>query len=574
MIFSNVCLAKNVLVRKAEGIETAGSLNILFTDKTGTITKGELEVVDTILANAKSVSLSNLSSQLLDKIEFSICKNTTAKFDNNLNIIGGNLTDKALCKFIGHSAFFKLDAIKIQAFQEFNSKNKFSQVQIDGTTYYKGAPEKLIQNANSYYNEDGEIIALDKDVINKKINSLAEHSMRVIVLAESRKPLVRDIISDCLTIIAVLAIRDDVRKEARDAIKDVQRAGVQVVMITGDRSETAIAIAKDAGIITLPTDLAVSSSQLKEMSDEEIKNIIPRLRVVSRALPLDKSRLVRICQEMNLVTGMTGDGVNDAPALKKADVGFALASGTEAAKEQSKIVILDDNFRSIKDAILYGRTIYNNILKFCIFQLAINFTAVIVSAIAPFFGVAEPLKVAHLLFVNLVMDGLGASMLGSEGAKDEYMDEKPKRRDESLISRKMFRRIVLTSTYFIILSFVYLFVPYFNGLFENNEQFLTSYFVLFVLTSLFNAFNVRDDYLNIFTGFNENRNVLKVFFSIAFIQMAIVYSGAIRSLGSISKIFSCYAFPIQYYLLIIALAFTIVLFDCLRKIIDKKFNKL
>ena len=136
--------------------------------------------------------------------------------------------------------------------------------------------------------------------------------------------------------------------------------------------------------------------------------MIKDIRVIARALPTDKSRMVRICQEMNLVVGMTGDGVNDSPALKRADVGFAMGSGTEAAKEAGKIVVLDDNFRSIKDAILYGRTIYHNILKFCKFQLVINVAAVVVSAIAPFFGVDEPLKVAHLLFVNLVMDGLGA----------------------------------------------------------------------------------------------------------------------------------------------------------------------
>ena len=226
-------------------------------------------------------------------------------------------------------------------------------------------------------------------------------------------------------LIGLVGIRDDVRPEAREAIAEVQKAGIQVVMITGDRLETAVAIAREAGPLRTRDDVALTSTQLNELSDDEVKKIIPRIRVIARALPTDKSRMVRLCQELNLVVGMTGDGVNDSPALKRADVGFAMGAGTEAAKEAGKIVILDDNFKSIKDAIWYGRTIYHNILKFCRFQLVINVAAVVVSAIAPFFGVEEPLKVTHLLFVNLVMDGLGAIMLGNEPAQERYMSEPP-----------------------------------------------------------------------------------------------------------------------------------------------------
>ncbi len=390
-------LDHNVLVRKAEGIETAGSLNILFSDKTGTITKGSLEVVDFFTADGQSIELSQLEhhSAVNGLVDLAIGKNTQSMFDATHRVIGGNATDQALMKFIGEETFRVLDADRdcvVSCSQGFNSTNKFSQARIDslGKTFYKGAPERLLAVAKHYLDAEGNVKELNLDVLNQKIDGLATKAMRVLAFGYSEKELVENTINDDVVIIGLVGIRDDVRPEAKEAIEEVQNAGIQVVMITGDRLETAVAIAKDAGLLKDESDKALSSAQLNEMSDEEVKAIIPHIRVIARALPTDKSRMVRLCQEMNLVVGMTGDGVNDSPALKRADVGFAMGSGTEAAKEAGKIVILDDNFKSIKDAIWYGRTIYHNILKFCKFQLVINVTAVIVSAIAPFFGVEEP----------------------------------------------------------------------------------------------------------------------------------------------------------------------------------------
>ena len=435
-------LDHNVLVRKAEGIETAGSLNILFSDKTGTITKGMLEVVDFFTADGSSIEISKLSDhgKIKELVDLAIGKNTQSMFDASHKVIGGNATDQALMKFMGEEAFHAVNArtdYAVTASQGFNSANKFSQARIDkaGKTFYKGAPEKLLASAVKYLDADGNLRDIDKAALNKKIDELAAKAMRILAFGYSEKALAENTINDDIVIIGLVGIRDDVRPEARDAIRQVRDAGIQVVMITGDRLETAVAIAKDAGLLTTDKDKAISSVQLNEMSDDEVKKIIPDIRVIARALPTDKSRMVRLCQEMNLVVGMTGDGVNDSPALKRADVGFAMGSGTEAAKEAGKIVILDDNFKSIKDAIWYGRTIYHNILKFCKFQLVINVAAVVVSAIAPFFGVEEPLKVTHLLFVNLVMDSLGAIMLGNEPALEKYMTEKPRRRDESFFSK-------------------------------------------------------------------------------------------------------------------------------------------
>ena len=572
-------LDHNVLVRKAEGIETAGSLNILFSDKTGTITKGMLEVVDFFTGDGNSIDIAQLSkhSKVKGLVDLAIGKNTQSMFDASHKVIGGNATDQALMKFLGEETFKTLEnssEYKITKQQSFNSANKFSQARIDSTgkTFYKGAPEKLLANAVKYLDADGNICTMDNAILNRKIDELAAKAMRVLAFGYSEKDMVENSINDDIVIIGLVGIRDDVRPEAKEAIREVQGAGIQVVMITGDRLETAVAIAKDAGLLKGGSDRALSSAQLNEMSDEEVKKIIPNIRVIARALPTDKSRMARLCQEMNLVVGMTGDGVNDSPALKRADVGFAMGSGTEAAKEAGKIVILDDNFKSIKDAILYGRTIYHNILKFCKFQLVINVAAVVVSAIAPFFGVDEPLKVTHLLFVNLVMDGLGAMMLGNEPAKEEYMAEAPRKRDESIVSKKMMGQILTMGIWLTVVSFIYLKVPFFVNLFANEEQHLTGYFVLFIVAALFNGFNVRDDGFAIFAGLNENKDFIKVFLIIIIVQ-ALLVNAAIVPLAPfqwIGEMFSCVPFGIKGWIAVVLLACTMIPADMVRKLCVNK----
>ena len=574
-------LDHNVLVRKAEGIETAGSLNILFSDKTGTITKGMLEVVDFFTADGNSIPIPELKNfgSVKSLLDLAIGKNTQSMFDGEHRVIGGNATDQAMMKFIGEDTFRALEADKeciVTKSQGFNSTNKFSQARIDalGKTFYKGAPERLLAKAVKYLDKDGQIQEIDKAALDKKIDGLAAKAMRVLAFGYSRKDLVENEINDDIVIIGLVGIRDDVRAEAKEAIHQVQSAGIQVVMITGDRLETAVAIAKDAGLLKNETDIAITSAQLNEKSDDELKKIIPNIRVIARALPTDKSRMVRLCQEMNLVVGMTGDGVNDSPALKRADVGFAMGSGTEAAKEAGKIVILDDNFKSIKDAIWYGRTIYHNILKFCKFQLVINVAAVVVSAVAPFFGVEEPLKVTHLLFVNLVMDGLGAIMLGNEPALKKYMDEKPRRRDESIVSKKMMAQIVIMGAWLTFISFLYLKLPFFEQLFDNPKQHLTGYFVLFIVSALFNGFNVRDDGFGIFKGLHENTGFLKVFFLIILVQAVIVNAALVpfTVFTWIGNMFSCVPFGIKGWIAVILLAVTMIPVDMVRKLFTGRGN--
>ena len=556
-------LQNNVLVRKPIGIETAGSLNILFSDKTGTITKGELEVVEFFDGDLKDSYQS--SKYIKEYIGLCIGKNTGAMFDNNDKVIGGNATDKALLNFLGKNEMNSLNYIKVVKSQGFNSANKYSAAELENVTVYKGAPERLLGKATKYINENGQVVQIDKDKLNAKIDSLADKAMRVLSFAYSESELIEDALPDDLVIVGFVGIRDDVRPEAKQAIKEVQNAGVQVVMITGDRKETAVAIAKDSGLIKSDDELAFTSEELNKMTDDEIKAVITKIRVIARALPTDKSRMVRIAQELNLVCGMTGDGVNDAPALKRADVGFAMGSGTDVAKEAGSIVILDDNFKSIENAILYGRTIYNNILKFIKFQLTINVAAVAVSAISPFFGVEEPLKITHILWINLVMDGLGALALGAEPALKKYMSEKPKSRTQSLVNKNMMSQVLCAGAWLGVISFAFLKLPFFKELFENEGQHLTAYFSMFVFSAVANGFNVRSEGINIFDHIKENKGFIKVMLVIVLVQIILTFVGG--------EIFSCTPFGIKGWLIIIVMSLTMIPVDMLRKIIMKSSEK-
>lgn len=556
-------LQNNVLVRKPIGIETAGSLNILFSDKTGTITKGELEVVEFFDGDLKDSYQS--SNYIKEYMGLCIGKNTGAMFDNNDKVIGGNATDKALLKFLGKNEMNSLNDIKVIKSQGFNSANKYSGAELENVTVYKGAPERLLGKATKYINENGQVVQIDKDKLNAKIDALADKAMRVLSFAYSQSELVEDTLPDDLVIVGFVGIRDDVRPEAKQAIKEVQNAGVQVVMITGDRKETAVAIAKDSGLIKSDDELAFTSEELNKMTDNEIKAVITKIRVIARALPTDKSRMVRIAQELNLVCGMTGDGVNDAPALKRADVGFAMGSGTDVAKEAGSIVILDDNFKSIENAILYGRTIYNNILKFIKFQLTINVAAVAVSAISPFFGVEEPLKITHILWINLVMDGLGALALGAEPALKKYMSEKPKSRTQSLVNKNMMSQVLCAGAWLGVISFAFLKLPFFKEFFENEGQHLTAYFSMFVFSAVANGFNVRSEGINIFDHIKENKGFIKVMLTIVLVQIILTFVGG--------EIFSCTPFGIKGWLIIIVMSLTMIPVDMLRKIIMKSSKK-
>ena len=547
--FQSIRMIKdNVLVRKINGLETAGSLSLLFTDKTGTITEGRLSVVELATGNQRIFTkLTELPVSMRSDIITGIGLNNSATVSGN-EIIGGNSTDRAMMAFLmGENAVAQMNRDEVIGFNPFNSTKKMSDVTVTrngkSVTYLKGAPERIIERCSKFIDENGEEKPLNHETQSSLLiymDAQAGRSMRLLGVAKTEgDPEGRD-----LTLVCVLSIRDNVRKEVIPAIKEVQDAGIQVMMVTGDRKETAVAIAREAGLLRETTDVALTSAEMAEKSDDELKRILPNLRVVARALPTDKSRLVRIAQEMNLVVGMTGDGVNDSPALKKADVGFAMGSGTEVAKEAGDITILDDNFTSIDKAILYGRTMFKSIRKFLIFQLTVNVAAVLTCFLAPFFGENEILTVVQLLLINLAMDTLAAIAFGSEPALKEYMKEKPIPRDASIVSKAMLTEVIVTALFITAACLCIRFLPVMWNLIGTSatgytweiiseqigksemQLYLNSaVFATFMMAITFNGFNARTGHMNVFEHLGRNKNFLLVMGLIFIAQFVFVTIG-------------------------------------------------
>lgn len=565
--FQSLRMAKdNVLVHKINGLETAGSLSILFSDKTGTITEGRLSVVELATGNVKVFdSLSKMPAPLALDVITGIGINNSAVASDGV-IIGGNSTDRALMSFLVSSdAVNSMTKEEVRNFNAFDSNRKMSSVTItrDGNsvTYIKGAPEKIIEKCTHYIDEEGQVKELvEKNYLTTYIDTQAGRSMRLLAVAKTDG----ESEDSDLTLVCVISIRDNVRKEAVDAIKEVQNAGIQVVMVTGDRKETAVAIAKEAGLLSSPEDVALTSAEMAEKSDEELKKILPHLKVVSRALPTDKSRLVRIAQELDLVVGMTGDGVNDSPALKKGDVGFAMGSGTEVAKEAGDITILDDNFASIEKAILYGRTMFKSIRKFLIFQLTVNVAAVLTCFIGPLLGENVVMTVIQLLLINLAMDTLAAIAFGSEPALKEYMREKPIPRNASIISKEMLIEIIISAAYITFICLSILFLPPIRNLFGDVDvtYLKSALFATFMMAITFNGFNARTSHLNPFEGLGRNKSFLIVMFAIFAMQFIFVtFGGNVLSVESLSP---------KAWLICIILAFLVIPIDMIRKAIMSK----
>ena len=556
-------LKNNVLVRKLVGIETAGNINILFTDKTGTLTKGKLEVVGVADGSLKQYYT---EKDILKYPKFynifstSILSNTNSFYDNN-KVVGGNITDRALFSFI-HTKLSE-NIIKLKS-EQFDSKKKYSSTIIDYNgkiKLIKGAPEVILPFCNYFYNSNGIKESLvDKSKIEKYIENTTKNGIRVILLATGNP--YKETFNN-LTLTAIVSIKDDIRKEAIEGLSLVKKAGIQTVMITGDNKDTAIAIGKELKLLESKNDLVITSNELNKMTDSEIIKILPNLKIVARSLPSDKTRLVKIARSIDLVVGMTGDGVNDSPALKNADVGFAMGSGTEVAKEASDIVILDDNFLSISKAILYGRTIFKSIRKFVICQLTINLSAIGLSFIGSFIGIDTPVTVIQMLWVNMVMDTLTGLAFAFEPPLLEYMTEPPKKRNESIINSYMFGEIFFTGFYSFLICILFLKLPIFMNIYRNNPKYLMSaFFGLFIFIDIFNSFNARTHRLNILSNILKNKIFLIIVILITLIQILLIYFGG--------DLFRTIGLNFKELQVMIFMSATVIPIDFLRKLYLRK----
>lgn len=550
-------LKNNVLVRRLVGIETAGSINVLLTDKTGTLTKGKLEVNEIISGDAihyKNIESLKHNPKYYEKVYLGLFYNNDSSFNDSNIAIGGNGTDRACLNFLKIDNNIKGKIVK---HLPFDSKNKYSTSTLDnGLTFVKGAPEKLISNVDYYLNKTGEEkVLINKQSIINITSSLMKKGVRVILLGYSKSEELNHIV-----LIGLVAIKDELRSEAKEGVSQIRSAGVQTIMITGDAKDTATSIAKDVGILIHREDLVLTSEELSKLNDDEIKKCIGNLKVVARALPQDKSRLVRILEEMDKIVGMTGDGVNDAPALKKANVGFAMGSGTEVAKEASDIVILDDNILSISKAILYGRTIFKSIRKFIIYQLTVNMCALILSIVAPFIGINTPITIIQMLWLNMIMDTFAGLAFSFEPALDSYMNEPPKDKNEPIINSYMIGEVLFTGLYSAILCILFLKLPIVREYIRVGEGYkylMTAYFALFIFIGIFNSFNARSERLNIFANLRKNKVFLIIITFILTVQIYLIYNGG--------DLFRTYGLTAREFFIVLMLALTVFPIDFLRK---------
>lgn len=545
-------LKSNVLVRKMMGIETSGSINMLFTDKTGTLTKGKLEVIRFLSSTMKEYDSEyeiSKNPKLYEIVKKSFILNNESMYSDG-KIIGGNITDRALLSFFKNKDINDLVIKRIP----FDSKNKYSKVELEsGYRLIKGATEKVLPMCNYYYDDEmNRKFLTNRKKIVDKINEISKKGIRVLCFGVSFN-------NDIYALLGFVYIKDEIRKEAIDGIKLVRDAGIRTIMITGDNKDTAYGVSLELGLLE-KNDIVLTSDELNKMDDIEIKKILPNLRIVARSLPQDKSKLIKLSQESGYIVGMTGDGVNDAPALKKADVGFAMGSGTEIAKEASDIVILDDNFLSIAKGVLYGRTIFKSIRRFIILQLTANICALSLSIIGPFIGINTPVTVIQMLWINMVMDSLAGLAFSFEPALLEYMKERPKSKDEPIINKYMINQILFTGLYSSILCILFLKVPFFRTLYRPSEEyFMTAFFALLIFIDVFNAFNARTYRLNILSNLNKNKVFIGIIIFIVIIQIIMIYYGG--------TVFRTSGLTLKELITTIILASTVVPVDIIRKLL-------
>lgn len=554
---------KNILVSHKAAFSDSAYMNVLFSDKTGTITQGNLSLVEFITGDGNIVN--NIQNR--EFVE-AITLNNLAKISSEGKAIGSNNMDRALLSYAIANGYddSKNDHEKVEEISGFDSEKKCATVKLkNGLVYWKGATENILEDVTHYMLPDGEereFSAEDKKKVEEQMLVEAKRTMKLLSVAK---------ISDGKTVLmAVLCLRDNVRTDAIETVQILNSAGIQVVMVTGDAEETAFAIAKEAGILKdEKKDVVLTHDQLEKMSDEELKKVLPNLKVVSRAKPLDKKRLVSISQQLDNVCGMTGDGVNDAPALKQADIGFAMGDGTAVAQEAGDVVILNNSLTSIKDCVLNSRTMAKSVGKFLIFQLTVNISTLLMNIIAPILGWTEPFSIVQILWINLIMDTLAAMAFGGEPILDRYMKDQPAKRTDNILTSYI-KSAIGTSSIFITLGSILIleniagitsFVTP-EGCSDPELYKKTFMFAFFIYSIIFNSLNTRSEKFNLFEHIGENINFVRVMGAIFILQTVIIEVGG--------KVFNTTMLDAKALLVSMVLAILIIPVDLVRKAIVSK----
>lgn len=513
-------LRTNNLVRKMHATETMGATTVICTDKTGTLTQNQMRVHETQFYALNEQHLSN--DEISTLIKEGIAVNSTAHLDFSDPVkvkTLGNPTEAALLLWLNNNDINYLDIRENTPVVDqltFSTERKYMATVVDSEEldkrilYIKGAPEIVLSKCSSVITVNGEQpVSDEKEKINAQLLQYQNQAMRTLGFAykilekTDSDIIVKDLAEHNLVFLGIAAISDPVREDVPAAVTKCLNAGIDVKIVTGDTPGTAREIGRQIGIWKdTDTDRnIITGPDFEKLSDEEAFNRVMDLKIMCRARPTDKQRLVQLLQRNGAIVAVTGDGTNDAPALNHAHVGLSMGTGTSVAKEASDITLLDDSFNSIATAVMWGRSLYKNIQRFMLFQLTINVTALILVFVGSIFGHELPLTVTQMLWVNLIMDTFAAGALASLPPDGHVMEEKPRRNSDFIITPSMRNNILFAGISFVIILLGMLFVfsdaNYINSIFahvaenERAEYSLSFFFTVFVLLQFWNMFNAK-----------------------------------------------------------------------------------
>ena len=553
---------ENALVKKMIACETVGCINIICSDKTGTLTENKM-TVQQIYTKGELLEPEKLTDVCLLE-NFCINSNANVTIEDGKDSFIGNPTECALlvaARKAGWDYTKKREEADIAHIFPFSSQKKDMSTILRTAEgymlYVKGNPEKIMNLSVNLSDEE-------KNALEEKITSFQSRAGRILAFAhkkldqytgeETQEELETDLIYDGFVVIS-----DPLSPDVYGAIGRCRKAGIEVKMLTGDNILTARAIADELHMLDAD-HIAVEASEIENMSDEELAQALKKIQVIARSTPLVKMRVVKALKAQGNVVAVTGDGINDAPAIKNADVGIAMGiAGTEVTKEASDIVLLDDSFSTIMKAVQWGRAIYENFKRFIQFQLTVNVSSVVVVVCSILAGFETPFTALELLWINIIMDGPPALTLGLEPIRDDILNHPPTRRDENIISRSMISRIFVNG---IFISIVFMLQHFTNFLGAAPEQESTVLFTLFVVFQLFNAFNCRElDRTPMYKNLLNNKLMLGIFLLVLILQIIITQAGG--------AVFETVPLSVGLWCKILGVSCSVIVLDEIWKLFEK-----